>query len=242
MAEQMISSVVKYIVWKLQEGEWSISKTKIVKLLYLIDIEYFRHYRVALTGFPWKYYYYGPYSSEIEDIFKRLHLDLPQEEVKTTKGHKAFVFRSSEDAEFEFNENVPQGARYVVERILRRWAPEELNPLLSFVYFDTGPMRSAKPGDLLDFSLIPPMKLEKKLDESVIHLTHNELDHFKEKLNEYKKKHALIASMSEKQGKILPSPANRAYMNAKTIMDDEEHRPLPENIDVIINEDVIAES
>lgn len=234
MAVEVIGSVIKYIVWRLQEGEWSINKTKIVKLLYLIDVEYFRDYRATFTGFPWKYYFYGPYATETEDVFSRLHLDLPHEEVKTAKGYKARVFRSSEDAEFEFNENVPQRARYVVERILRRWATEELNPLLSFVYFDTEPMGSAKPGDLLDFSLIPPTKPEKKLDESVIRLTRDELDHFKQKLNQYKKKHALIASMSKKQGKILPSPVNKAYTNAKTIMDSEEQRPLPENIDVLV--------
>lgn len=230
----MIDSIVKYIVWKLQEAEWSINKTKIVKLLYLVDIEHFRQYRETATGFAWKYHYYGPYATDIEDVFRRLSLDLPKDEVMTVKGYKAHVFRSSEEAEFEFNANVPQRVRLATERVLRKWAPEELNPLLSHVYFDTEPMRHAQPGDLLNFEHIPAPRLERKLDESVIRLTSEELSRLKTKLEEHKKKQTTLAAMSERQGKRLPSPRNRAYINAKATMDNEERRPLPVNVDVVV--------
>lgn len=234
MSLQGTEAIIKYIVWWLQDGEWSISKTKIVKLLYLVDVEHFRSYGDTVTGFTWKYHYYGPYTSEVEDVFRRLSVDLPQDEVRTAKGYKAFVFRSSEEAEYEFNEQVSQRVRNIVERILRRWAPEELHPLLSYVYFDTEPMRNAKPGDMLDFLSISRITSESRIHEPVIRLTGDQLAHLKYRLDNYRKKQVLLAEMSEEQGRQLPSPRNRAYVNAKAIMDEEERKPLPVNIDVVV--------
>jgi hypothetical protein len=38
------------------------TKTKLLKLLYLLDIEAFRKQRSTLTGFRWIFYKYGPWT------------------------------------------------------------------------------------------------------------------------------------------------------------------------------------
>ena len=68
-------------------------------------------------------------------------------------------------------------ARPIVDRVLREWGEQELNPLLSFVYFHTEPMANAHRGQALDFSRIqrrdllqqpaapPAMSAQEHLDE-----------------------------------------------------------------------------
>ena len=45
-----------------REVEGTANKTKLLKLLYLTDIEFFRAAEQPLTGFDWIYYLYGPWS------------------------------------------------------------------------------------------------------------------------------------------------------------------------------------
>src|SRR5271170_1970089 len=42
------------------------NKTKILKLLYLLDIESYRKTGAILTGFEWKFYRYGPWAASYE--------------------------------------------------------------------------------------------------------------------------------------------------------------------------------
>jgi len=48
-----------------------IGTTKLIKLLYLVDCEYFKWTRATLTGATWVFYHYGPYSSELIDVINR---------------------------------------------------------------------------------------------------------------------------------------------------------------------------
>src|SRR5690348_15440932 len=53
-------------------GDGGVGKTKLLKLLYLSDIEYFRVFRRTLTGFDWRFYLYGPWAPQFDEILQRL--------------------------------------------------------------------------------------------------------------------------------------------------------------------------
>jgi uncharacterized protein YwgA len=139
---------------QLADMEASFGKTKLVKLLYLIDIDNYRSRGEKLTGLNWKFYYYGPYSAEIDDALKKLDLYIAEEEIITTTQHRAFIYKPQRDAEESFLEEASYTEHLLVDRVLKKWGLEELNPILSYVYFHTEPMKGAKRGDVLDFTKI----------------------------------------------------------------------------------------
>lgn len=148
--------VLAYLILGVAERDGALGKTKLVKLAYLTDIEHYARVRQTLTGFRWVYHYYGPYSFDLDAVLATLDLDIPQESVPTTGGYQATVFRVTRPDDLRSRIRLSEQATRVAERVLDRWALEDLYPLLSHVYFDTAPMKDASPGDTLDFSTIPP--------------------------------------------------------------------------------------
>src|SRR5437879_4243988 len=67
--------LVLAILTRIQELEGTANKTKLLKLLYLADIEHFRATGETLTGFDWIYYLYGPWTPEYDDLLKQLEAE-----------------------------------------------------------------------------------------------------------------------------------------------------------------------
>ncbi len=156
MATAKLRALIGYVVSRLEEMEATFGKTKLVKLLYLADVENYRRYGQKLSELDWVFYHYGPYALEIDQALREIELDIPQEEVTTANGHRAVVFRPSRHVETDFEKQVSSREKMVVDRVLKQWGLEELNPLLSYVYFYTEPMKDAKRGEPLDFAKIAP--------------------------------------------------------------------------------------
>lgn len=149
-----LSTLIPYLASELADMGASFGKTKLVKLMYLIDVEYYRRYSSTVTGLKWIFYYYGPYAAEIDTALTQLDLEVPSEDILTSRGHRAVIFKSQRGVADEFEDTVSSKEKLVVDRIIRDWGMQDLNPLLNYVYFYTEPMAKAKRGDVLDFSLI----------------------------------------------------------------------------------------
>jgi hypothetical protein len=162
-----IINLIKAICTRVQELEGYLNKTKLIKLLYLIDIEYYRKYKKTYTDFNWIYYEYGPWAYEYNDIydqiktspdFKIITKDLPQkiEVITCISDEKDFsdIFKEPEES-------------LLFRELINKWALEDLNRILNYVYFYTQPMIGAKKNEKLDFSKIykigeiPKFKLQK---------------------------------------------------------------------------------
>lgn len=177
--EQKVISIVKQLLKRAEEeGIYTIGRTKLVKLLYLAEVEYYRLYQKRLTDLKWKFYHFGPYPMKIQDILGSP--DLEEEEIELSNG-RTFLKYS-----IPFDEGVESYVDWEVERlitqIVRRWGDEDLNKLLDYVYFETEPMRDAKRGEILDFSKIP--KWEKEEIKS-ISLNQKKLSQLREKLRSH---------------------------------------------------------
>ena len=148
-----LADLIKYIISRLVDMDSSFGKTKLIKLLYLSDVEYYKLSGQTITGLNWFFHYYGPYAFEIDEALKQLDLEIPQEDTKTASGHKAKVFRPSRDLSSDFEETSGL-EKSVVDRVTETWGLEELNTLLNHVYFHTEPMENVQRGDVLDFSSV----------------------------------------------------------------------------------------
>jgi hypothetical protein len=152
MDTRQLDQLVLYIVYRAEEVGGYTTPIRLVKFLYLIDLEHQRRYGRTLTGLQWEYYLYGPYAFELPTIGTRLGFDLQREDFVNVKGHQGTLLRVPDP------QDLPAGLSFGVETlvngILRVWADQETADLLQYVYH-TEPMRQERRGDKLDFSIVP---------------------------------------------------------------------------------------
>ena len=132
--------------------------TRLVKLLYLADVEWRRiHEGEPIANLTWKFLHFGPYANELADL-----LGGPETEVKELEHGK-------EGRRFNFADQggeatLPDEVVSLVRRLVNKWGDAPLNKLLDHVYFDTEPMENAKRYELLDFSgLVPSPSVKRPL-------------------------------------------------------------------------------
>jgi hypothetical protein len=66
------SEIALAILSRVQEKHVFVNKTKLLKLLYLVDIEHYRRFGKTLTEFDWKFYLYGPWTAEYDGLLEGL--------------------------------------------------------------------------------------------------------------------------------------------------------------------------
>lgn len=154
MKRDLVRKLLLYIVDQLQDMEGQISTIRLVKLLYLIDLEYFKRHKETLTAIDWFFYSYGPYFFALDDVLRSASIDLDAREVLTSTG-KGVTFRSLEEQ--SISKLVDYATEQQINRIIKKWALEDTKEILDFVY-NTPPIRLGKRGNPLDFNLATPQK------------------------------------------------------------------------------------
>jgi hypothetical protein len=152
MDTKQLGQLILYTVYHVEELGGYTTTIRLVKFLYLIDLEHQRRYGRTLTGLQWEYHLYGPYAFELPTTGTCLGFDLQREDFVNVKGHRGTLLRVPDPQDF------PAGLSFSVETlvngILRVWADQETADLLQYVYH-TEPMIHARRGDQLDFSIVP---------------------------------------------------------------------------------------
>lgn len=155
----LLSRLILHVADFVRDAGGDLPKTKLVKLLYLIDVEYYRHFRSTLAGASWFFYLYGPYAVEIESAIRDLAgYELEETEFFSMGGKKGFAYKTFR--EDDLRDLLPLEQRQVVYNTLRRWAVEDLNTILDYVYFETEPMKGVRFRENLDFPKIIPAPRE----------------------------------------------------------------------------------
>ena len=131
-------------------------KTRLIKLLYLTELEYYRRTGKRLTSLAWQFYHFGPYAAALEpyvgDLNSIVSGGLLAEMLSKSPGEK-----SLDDPDL----------RHAIVDVVHEWGFAELNTLLDHVYFETEPMQAASRGEFLDFattSRAKPQMLSLNLD------------------------------------------------------------------------------
>ncbi len=146
----------------LNEYGRGIAKTRLLKLAYLIELDYYRKNRTRLINEDWVYYKYGPYIFNYDNILKS----------------KDFIINNENDdfTLLEINNinplpQLPIDISTIIRHVVKDFANIELNKLLDYVYFDTEPMMFVEErGEVLNFEVVQPAEFFKikslKLTES----------------------------------------------------------------------------
>ena len=161
-ADAMFAAMVSFIG---EQGGW-VTKTKLLKLLYLFDVEYFRANRKTYTGFDWKFLHLGPWTSEfdpiLDDVVSRgiLSASIGMNDTR--------FYRASCPTELSpMNLTVTEDLMF--RRLLRQWGSADTGEILDFVYFNTEPMLTGVRSQALDFSAIQPLPPVYKRSSSGVH-------------------------------------------------------------------------
>jgi len=191
MNTKKIISLIKAICARIQELEGYLNKTKLLKILYLIDIEYYKKHKNIYTGFNWIFYDYGPWAYEYNDIYDKIKAS-PDFKITEKEVPKTINFITCISDKKEVSEVFERpGDSMVIKGLIDQWALKDLNEILNYVYFYTEPMIGIKRREKLDFAninrleQIPEFKLKKsKLSPQKINKLRIEL---KDKLSKARK-------------------------------------------------------
>lgn len=142
------------ILSRVKERGGFVNKTKLLKLLYLADIEHFRKFGSTVTGFDWIFYFYGPWASEYDSLLEELERrDAIALETWASGDHEGASIRLRESRDLD---SVIQNADefFRIRHQIDAWAERSLPELLNYVYFETEPMSDAVSGETLQFGKI----------------------------------------------------------------------------------------
>ncbi len=155
-AKELIPAVVSYVV---DQGGF-VTKTKLLKLLYLFDVEYYRRHRQTFTGFSWKYFHLGPWAKEFDPLLGELvdagvlnQTSSPRSDYDT----KFFKTTEYHDVDRVLGDLKDTGT---LRRVLDLWFDSTTGEILDYVYFRTEPMETAVRNEPLDFSIVRETPVE----------------------------------------------------------------------------------
>jgi hypothetical protein len=148
----LLVAIVSYVT----QHDGYITKTKLLKLVYLFDIEFYRTHGRTFSGFQWKYYHLGPWTREFDPLLDQLVVrgDLTEQIVERADYDTRFL-HSAADANLKkpFDS---YGDEAILKLLLDTWGPRTTGEILDFVYFRTEPMENGVRSEALDFSTVFP--------------------------------------------------------------------------------------
>jgi hypothetical protein len=147
-----VETLIAAIATWIREKNSYLTKTKLLKLLYLFDLAYFRSHGATFTGFSWKFFHLGPWAAEYDPILEGM---LAQEILtqQFSESETAF-YKPTEPTELQTA--LPQlKDELTLRQILNQWGDKSTGEILDYVYFQTAPMETAVRNQPLDFSAIP---------------------------------------------------------------------------------------
>lgn len=145
--EPDLRALIAYIVARAREREITLTRTRLVKLLYLLDVERIRSRREPVTGVNWVFFHYGPYAFELIDTLEQME----GSELVAQSWRGSILYRAAPGA--PDGEDWISATRRSVDSVIARYAALGTDELLDYVYFETGPMVEAERGEPLDMSL-----------------------------------------------------------------------------------------
>ncbi len=151
MKEKVVKAAILYLLKVADEERTSFGKVRLMKFLYLLDVEHYRYYGETCTGLEWVFYKYGPFAFELESFLAEIKIK--NEEIPLEKGKTLKKLNYDFDLQDEVTKP-PFRCKGILDNLFKEWGSADLNRLLDYVYFGTEPMVDAQLPDRLDFMKI----------------------------------------------------------------------------------------
>ena len=155
MKKEVVKAAILYLFKIADEERISFGRVRLMKFLYLLDVEHYRYYGEICTGLEWVFYKYGPFAFELESFLAEIKIkneEIPLEKGKTLKKLNYDFDLRDEAAKPPFK------CKGILDNLFKEWGLADLNRLLDHVYFGTEPMIDVRLHQRLDFTKIVPYK------------------------------------------------------------------------------------
>ena len=135
-----------------------LTKIRLVKFLYLLDLYWAQVEKRTRTNWPWAFVHYGPYCRESMDAIdlavKNGYLSAQAFESNFSDEDYRLYGPGNKISDVDVDKVMDAMPIHVSARLksmVKRWHDDTYG-LLDFVYFRTGPMKHARPGEELTFA------------------------------------------------------------------------------------------
>jgi len=158
--DQRLADLLVAIISYVTTHDGYVTKTKLLKLLYLLDVEFYRAHGKTFTGFRWKYFHLGPWTGEFDPLLDTLVArGALVENAVARADYDTKFFRASEavDLRKPFDSYKDEA---ILKILLDTWGPSGTGEILDYVYFRTEPMEHGVRSEDLDFSKVLPQAPE----------------------------------------------------------------------------------
>jgi len=135
-----ISMLEKLILFFVGKSKGHITKTQLVKFLYLTDLYAVKWTEKQLTDLDWRYYRFGPWSEDIDSCLTNLYTKRVLGEVQN---NQAVLIEPRENCPDVDDLGFSKGLELMLRNIRKAWIGAKLDDLLAYVY-QTEPMLEAK--------------------------------------------------------------------------------------------------
>lgn len=148
-----LQKLLLYIVAKGSEGRYTLTRTRIMKLVYLIDEIYYENKHDTLTKLDWIFYHYGPYTRIIQDLLDDMvGTQLAEENFETSTGSGS-SYIPLEHIDPDRISILPEISMYAGS-VLSFWEDKELATILDYIYNESLPMKDVNRQESLNFENI----------------------------------------------------------------------------------------
>ena len=133
----------KLIIFFVCKTKGYITKTQLVKFLYLADLAAVKWTETQLTDLDWRYYHYGPWHEEIDRTLEKLYQEGILKESK--QGNRVSIQPTEKSPQIQ-DLKLSKGLELMLRNIQKEWAgldAKKINDLMDFVY-KTEPMIEAR--------------------------------------------------------------------------------------------------
>ena len=215
--KQEVLKLIKKVCARVQERNGYVNKTKLIKYLYLIDVEYYRRHEHTFTGFDWIFYDFGPWAYEYNDIFNELSnsCDFTIKSGSRSDLDTQFISTSADTESSSIFDDITDES--ITRAIIDRWADESLNQMLNYVYFHTEPMDGAKRHQKLDFSNVLKLEAITKFELTKGNLKKGEKEKIRKRIQK-----GISQKMAVKEIDVFTPPKyDRMYFEGMMILEEE---------------------
>jgi len=147
------ADLILAVLGSAAQANVSLSKTKLLKLLYLVDLEVVRASGQTATRWHWTFLHFGPWTGEYDRSLEALR-ERGFISITTLPGDRETQLIRSERSDVDVSTISERPIRLAARQVLGRWLPEDLPGILDYVYFDTEPMQNVKRGADLNFATV----------------------------------------------------------------------------------------
>ena len=130
----------KLIMFFVLRTKGHVTKTQLVKFLYLADLYAIKWLGQQITGLKWVYYHHGPWEDDIQADLERMD---GREINQCSQTDGTVLIQLGSNAPPEDDLELPESMKLMLDNIRREWAgsgSENFESLLKYVY-DTAPMK-----------------------------------------------------------------------------------------------------